>query len=262
MGKGLLSQLEYAGGLSRLFFQILIHLEPMFRPRHPGWSREQRRQLGRQMFRIGIGSLPISLLIAFFLGVVLALQSAYQMGKLDLEMYIPPLVALSMVREIGPVITALIVAGRVGAAITAELGTMKVTEQIDALKTLAVNPVSYLVVPRFLALGLMLPLLTVYGDLTGILGGYLVGVGKLDIRSKMYLQMTWDPLVLKDVLSGLLKAFVFGMIIAVVGCYEGLRARGGAEGVGEATRLSVVKAFVLIIAANCFFTALFYFVEF
>lgn len=262
LGSRLVSLLNYIGEISVLFFRILFLLPQTALFWVPGRPYERKRQIYDQMVKIGIDSLPIALLIALFIGIVLALQSAYQMAKLSLEIYIPPLVTLSMVREIGPILTALIVAGRVGAAITAELGTMKVTEQIDALETLAVNPVSYLVVPRFLALSLMLPLLTVYADITGIFGGYLVGVGKLGIRSGMYIQMTWDPLVLKDVFSGLLKAFVFGMIIAVVGCFEGMRARGGAEGVGEATRLSVVNSFILIIAANCFFTALFYFVKF
>lgn len=262
LGRALISPLRYAGGLSILFFRILFSIPGallFWLPRRPV---ERRRPFYEQMVKIGVDSLPIALLIALFIGIVLALQSAYQMSKLALELYIPPLVALSMIREIGPVLTALIVAGRVGAAITAEMGTMKVTEQIDALETLAVEPMEYLILPRFLALSVMLPILTVYADITGIFGGFLVGVGKLGIRPAMYLQMTWDPLMLKDLFSGLLKAVVFGMIIATVGCFEGMRTRGGAEGVGEATRLSVVNSFILIIAANCFFTALFYFVKF
>jgi len=175
-------------------------------------------------------------------------------------MYIASLVAFSMTRELGPVLTALIVAGRVGASITAEMGTMKVTEQIDALQTLATNPVKYLVVPRFLALIIMLPLLTLYADIIGILGGYIIGVGKLGISHAMYMKNTWDPLKYKDVYTGLIKSFFFGMIVCIVACFEGMNAEGGAEGVGRSTTSSVVVSFILIIVSDCFFTALFYFV--
>ena len=187
-------------------------------------------------------------------------QMAYQMQKLSSEIYIANLVAVALTRELAPVLTALIVAGRIGAAITAEIGTMTVTEQIDALETLATNPVKYLVVPRFLALAVMLPVLTVYADLIGIFGGFLICVYKLNINAQMYINMTLDALVVKDIMTGLIKTVFFGMIIALVGCYEGLRTKGGAEGVGRATTLSVVTSFILIIATDCFFTALFYFV--
>jgi len=217
------------------------------------------KRIIQQMAVIGWESLPIVSLIALFIGIVLALQSAYQLQKLSADIYIPSLVSLSVTREIGPVITALVVAGRVGAAIAAELGTMKVTEQIDALETLAANPVKYLVVPRFVATTLMLPILTIYADYIGILGGYLFGVYKLGIGSSLYWRMTYEPLFLKDVFTGLIKSFIFGMIIAIIGCYEGFRVRGGAEGVGRATTLSVVTSFILIIAADCLFTTLFYF---
>jgi len=192
--------------------------------------------------------------------MVLALQSAYQMQRMSAEMYIASLVSLSMVRELGPVLTALVIAGRVGASITAELGTMKVTEQIDALEALATNPIKYLVVPRFLALLIMLPLLTVYADMVGILGGYSIGVFKLGIGSNMYWKMTYDPLIFKDVFTGLIKSTAFGIIIAIIACFQGLNTEGGAEGVGRATTLAVVISFIMIIAADCFFTALFYFV--
>jgi phospholipid/cholesterol/gamma-HCH transport system permease protein len=220
----------------------------------------RRKQLFDQIYKIGVSSLPIVFLTAMFTGMVLALQSAYQMQRISAQMYIASLVALSMTRELGPVLTALVVAGRVGAAITAEIGTMKVTEQIDALETLATNPIKYLVVPRFLALTLMLPLLTVYADFIGMLGGYIVGVFKLHISSNMYLDMTTNPLQLKDLYTGLFKSLIFAIIIAIVSCYEGFRTAGGAEGVGRSTTLSVVMSFILIIAADCIFTALFYFI--
>jgi len=236
---------------------IILLLETVFWSFVPPF---RKKQIFDQMYRIGVGSLPIVFLTAFFTGMVLALQSAHQMQRINAEMYIASLVALSMVRELGPVLTALVVAGRVGAAITAEVGTMKVTEQIDALETLATNPIKYLVVPRFLALMFMLPLLTIYADFVGMLGGYIIGVFKLHIGSNMYINMTTSPLDLKDLYTGLFKSSIFAIIIAIVSCYEGFRTTGGAEGVGRSTTLSVVTSFVLIIAADCLFTALFYFI--
>jgi phospholipid/cholesterol/gamma-HCH transport system permease protein len=242
--------LRYAGGLWSLFMETLFWIF------HPPLKR---RYVLEQMKKIGVDSLPIVFLTSLFTGMVLALQSAYQMQRISATMYIAALVSLSMCRELGPVLTALVVAGRVGAAITAELGTMKVTEQIDALETLATNPIKYLVVPRFLALFFMLPLLTVYADFIGICGGYIVGVGKLGISSSLYTRMTFDPLVFKDFFTGLIKSFSFAIIICIVACFQGMHTDGGAEGVGRSTTLSVVMSFILIISADCLFTALFYF---
>jgi phospholipid/cholesterol/gamma-HCH transport system permease protein len=213
-----------------------------------------------QAKKAGLDSLPLVSLIALFIGFIFALQTAYFMQRIGSELYIASLVALSIVRELGPVITALVVAGRVGAAITAELGSMQVTEQIDALETFATNPVKYLVVPRFLALTLMLPILTLYADAVGILGSYIICVFRLGISSSMYLRVTAEALWYKDIFSGLIKTFFFGTIIAFVSCYEGFNVRGGAEGVGRATRQSVVFSFIMIIIADCIFTALFYFI--
>ncbi|MFA5146180.1 MAG: ABC transporter permease [Candidatus Omnitrophota bacterium] len=251
IGHRFMAFIQYAGGISLLTGKTLfwIPIPPL-----------RRRQVVEQMSRIGVDSLPIVSLISLFTGMVLALQSAYQMQKISAEMYIASLVALSVTRELGPVLTALIVAGRVGASITAELGTMKVTEQIDALETLATNPIKYLVVPRFLALVIMVPLLTLYSDVIGGLGGYLIGVYKLDISHSMYMKMTWNPLKYKDVFTGLIKSFFFAVIICIIACYEGMTTEGGAEGVGRATTSSVVTSFILIIASDCFFTALFYFI--
>jgi phospholipid/cholesterol/gamma-HCH transport system permease protein len=217
------------------------------------------QRIYEQAKKAGNDSLPIVSLIGFFIGVILALQTAVMMQRLGSEMYIASIVAISIVRELGPVITALIVAGRVGAAIAAEIGTMQVTEQIDALETMATNPVKYLVVPRFIALSLMLPLLTLYSDLLGIVGGYLICVHKLGISSSLYINVTRDALLFKDLFTGLAKTVFFGMIIAFVSCYEGFNVEGGAEGVGTATTKAVVTSFILIIAADCFFTAFFYF---
>ncbi|MFH1411260.1 MAG: ABC transporter permease [Candidatus Omnitrophota bacterium] len=241
----------YIGGLAVLLVQTIFW---MFGPRF------RKRQLLEQMCRVGVASFPIVFLISIFTGMVLALQSAYQMQKVSAEMYIASLVALSITRELGPVLTALIVAGRCGAAMTAELGTMKVTEQIEALETLSANPVQYLVVPRFLALVVMLPLLTIISDFFGIVGGYIIGVSKLNIAHGMYLKMTFDPLTIKDVGTGIIKSISFAVIICIIACFEGINSAGGAEGVGRATTSSVVRSFILIIVADCFFTALFYFI--
>lgn len=250
-GKKFIEIFNYIGGVTSLFGQTLFWLlVPPIRRRH----------IVDQMQKIGVGSLPIVFLTSLFTGMVLALQSAYQMQKISADIYIASLVALSMTRELGPVLTALVVAGRIGASITAELGTMKVTEQVDALESLATNPIRYLVVPRFIAIIIMLPILTAYADFIGIMGGYVVGVYKLGIGSQLYLKMTYDPLILKDIFTGLFKSLFFAMIICIIGCFEGFRTEGGAEGVGKATTLSVVISFILIIAADCLFTALFYFV--
>jgi len=219
----------------------------------------KRKHLFAQMEKIGVGSFPIVFLTALFTGMVLALQGAYQMQKIDARAYVANLVSLSMLRELGPVLTALVVAGRVGASITAELGTMRVTEQIDALETMATNPIKFLIVPRFAAIMVMLPLLTIYSDLIGIFGGYLVGVFKLGIGSRMYINMTFTPLVLKDFFTGIAKSICFAALIGIISCYQGFTTEGGAEGVGRATTFSVVLSFIMIIAADCLFTALFFF---
>lgn len=212
-----------------------------------------------QMHKIGVTSLPLVFLTSIFTGVVLALQSAYQLRLFGATKFTSDLVALSITRELGPVLTAMVVAGRVGASIAAELGTMKVTEQIDALRALATDPIRYLVVPRVVAAFFMLFFLTIYADLIGMLGGYIISVFKLGMNSHVYIKRTFDAMVIKDVMSGLIKAFFFGGIIATVGCYFGFRAGGGAEGVGKATTIAVVTALVLIIASDALFTAIFYF---
>ncbi len=247
----ILAFLDYVGGVISLGYQTV--LSAFAPPLKPGRFFYQAK-------RIGVDSLPIVSIVALFTGMILAFQTTYLLKKLSSEIYIANLVALSLVRELGPVFTSLVVAGRIGASITAEIGTMTVTEQVDALQTLAANPVKYLVVPRFVAMVIMLPLLVVYTDLIGILGGYIICVYRLGVTSAMYIQMTFDSLVLKDLFSGLLKSVIFAMIIALISCYEGLRTAGGAEGVGRSTTLSVVTSFIMIIAADCLFTALFYFV--
>ena len=249
-GAWVVNLFEYAGGLALLLIRSIggCFIRPL-----------RMTLVFYEIWKIGIESWFIVSMSCFFVGMVLAFQSAYQMEKLAAEIYIASLVSMSIVREIGPVMTALIVAGRVGSAIAAELGTMKVTEQIDALVTLAVDPVRYLVVPRLIAALVTLPLLTVWADAVGILGGFIVGTVKLDIQPSLYWKLTTVPLMFKDLNSGLLKSLMFAMIICVVSCYEGFRADGGAEGVGRATTRAVVSSFILIIAADCVLTALIYF---
>jgi len=250
LGAKVLSFIHFFGGVVSLGAQAVVLIPA--RPLGGGRILEQAK-------KVGVDSLPIVALLSFFIGVILALQIAYIMLKMSSEIYIASIVAVALTRELGPVITALIVAGRSGAGITAELGTMAVTEQVDALVTLGSNPIKYLVVPRFLSMSIMLPILTIFADAIGIFGGYLIGIYNLSIRSSLYMNMTFQTLVYKDLFTGLIKTIVFGMIIALVACYEGLNVRGGAEGVGKATTMSVVNTFIMIIAADCFFTALFYF---
>ncbi|OGX19042.1 MAG: hypothetical protein A3K83_00620 [Omnitrophica WOR_2 bacterium RBG_13_44_8b] len=251
LGKETLAFFSFLGGLTNLVVQsFYLTFVPPF----------NRERVFVQAKKAGYDSLLLVSLIALFIGMILALQTAVMMQRLGSEMYIASIVAISIVRELGPVITALVVAGRVGAAIAAEIGSMQVTEQIDALESFATSPIQYLVVPRFLALSLMLPILTVYADMIGIFGGYLVCVFKLGTSSSMYINIAFDALLKKDLWTGLVKTVIFGMIIAFVSCYEGFNVEGGAEGVGKATTRAVVNAFILIIMADCFITAVFYFI--
>lgn len=219
----------------------------------------RRESIFHQMIFVGLRSVVIVFFVALFTGIVLAMQSAYELEKMGAVLYVASLVSVSLCRELGPVLTALVVAGRVGSAFAAELGTMKVSEQIEALDTMAINPTRFLAVPRFVALLFMLPCLTVLGDIAGIFGGYLVGIYNLNINADLYMQTTFKYLEVKDVTTGIIKAVAFAMIIALIGCYEGLNTKGGAEGVGKATTKSVVISFILIILADCVLTAIFYF---
>ncbi len=211
-----------------------------------------------QMVKMGVDSLPIVSLIAFFVGLIIAMQSAYQLKQFGATIYVANLVAVSLLRELAPLLTSIIVTGRSGSAITAEIGTMKVSEEIDALRTMGLNPVKYLVVPRALAMLIMLPCLTVVADFVGIFGGYIISISTLTITSVRYIDQTISALVLTDLMSGLVKSVFFAIIIAVNGCYQGFGVSGGAEGVGKSTTRSVVVSIFLIIVADVLFTALFY----
>jgi len=216
------------------------------------------RNLLKQIEEVGIKSIPVVLITGAFTGMVLALQSYTGFKRFSAEAFVGTVVALSMTRELGPVLSGLMVSGRVGAAMAAELGTMQVTEQIDALYTLATNPIKYLIVPRFLAAVIIMPILTLFADVVGILGGYLVSVNLLGSNPTIYIRRTFDYLDLEDIYIGLLKSIVFGMIIAIIGCYQGFHTQGGAEGVGKATTKAVVMSSLLILVANYFITALFF----
>ena len=216
------------------------------------------RLIAQQMLYIGYFSLPVVALTAFFTGGVLALQIYYGGDQFNTESIVATIVALGITRELGPVLGGLMVAGRAAAAIAAELGTMRVTEQIDALTTLSTNPFKYLVVPRVVAAVLTLPALVFVGDVIGILGGYVVGTQSLDFNSGVYIKNTVDFLELDDITSGLIKSAVFGLIIALMGCYHGFNSKGGAQGVGRATTNAVVTSSILILASNYVMTSLFF----
>jgi phospholipid/cholesterol/gamma-HCH transport system permease protein len=214
------------------------------------------RQTGDQLLRIGYFSLPVVGLTAFFTGGVLALQIYLGGNRFGAEAIVPQVVVLAVTRELGPVIAGLMIAGRVAAAIAAEIGTMKVTEQIDALTTLSTNPIKYLVVPRIVAAVISMPILTAIGDSIGVMGGYAVAVYTLDFNGTSYLKNTVDFAHQEDITSGLIKAAVFGFIVALLGCYNGFNSKGGAQGVGNATTNAVVASSILILAADYVLTAL------
>jgi phospholipid/cholesterol/gamma-HCH transport system permease protein len=209
----------------------------------------------KQMFEIGVMSVPVVLITAVFTGMVLALQTYTGFKRFGAESLVGSVVALSMTREMGPVLTGLIVTGRAGAAMAAELGTMRVTEQIDALETLATSPVKYLIVPRFLSGLIMMPALTVISDIVGIIGGYLITVGLFGASSTLYWQRSWDYLEISDLYNGLIKACFFGASVALICCYKGFYSSGGAEGVGKATTGAVVLSFMAVLISDYFLSA-------
>ncbi len=210
----------------------------------------------KQMLSIGYFSLPVVGLTAFFTGAVLCLQIYIGGNRYGAEAFVPQIVVLGIVRELGPVIAGLMVAGRVSAAIAAEIGTMRVTEQIDALTTLSTNPFKYLVVPRLVAAVISMPILVAVADSIGVYGGYIVGTQSLGFNGAVYMQNTMDFVTNSDIVSGLVKAGVFGFIIALMGCYHGFNSKGGAQGVGAATTAAVVSASILILAANYLMTSI------
>lgn len=214
-----------------------------------------------QAMQVGVRALPILSLITFFIGLILALQSAYELRKFGALNYVASAVAISMTRELGPLITAIVVIGRSGSAFAAEIGTMKVTEEIDALETMAINPIHFLVTPKFLAMIVMLPCLTIWANSMGILGGALFGVTEASFVLTRYIRASLDALFLRDIVTGLIKSVMFGITITAVGCHEGLSTGAGAEQVGRSTTRAVVVSIFLVILVDLVFTALFFFVS-
>ncbi|CAI8353967.1 MAG: ABC transporter permease [Rhizobiales bacterium TMED143] len=214
------------------------------------------RLIGQQIMRIGYYSLPVVALTSFFTGGALAIQIYYGGNQFNSEAIVSSIVALGITRELGPVLGGLMVAGRVSAAIAAEIGTMRVTEQIDALTTLSTDPFKYLVAPRVIAATLCMPVLALIADIIGVLGGFIVGTQSFGFNAAIYVQQTVNFLQPDDVTSGLIKAAVFGFIIAIMGCYHGYNSKGGAQGVGRATTNAVVASSILILAANYLMTSL------
>ncbi len=212
----------------------------------------------QQMIEIGFFSLPVVGLTAVFAGMVLALQSFTGFSRFNAEGAVANVVVISITRELGPVLAGLMVSGRIGASMAAEIGTMRVTEQVDALTTLSTNPFKYLVAPRVIAGLAMLPFLVFVADIIGVLGGYLVSVFSLGFNAANYLQSTFDFMETLDVLSGLVKAAVFGIIITIMGCYHGYNSRGGAQGVGKATTNAVVSSSILILFFDFILTGIFF----
>ena len=254
LGAGLFDGLGEAGRLWRLAAAATRHVFLGPFQGHP----IRFRATVRQVVRVGNQSLPLVALIATLIGTILALQSAYQLRGFGAVHLVADLVAVSVTRELAPLMTAILVAGRAGSAIAAELGTMKVSEEIDALKVIGLDPVGYLVVPRIVGLLVAVPCLTLFADLVGILGGCAVGVLVLGIGAGSYLADSVAILVLEDLWGGVLKGLVFGAIIGLVACQQGLGTRGGANEVGRSTTSTVVRSIVLIIGADLFVTALLY----
>ncbi len=249
IGRGAFATLATAGQVA-LF--ALIGLSHLLRPPF------HARQFWRHFAEIAYFSLPVVALTALFTGMVLALQSHTGFSRFGAETALPSLVVLSITRELGPVLAGLMVAGRIGAAMAAEIGTMRVTDQIDALTTLSTDPMRYLVAPRLLAGTLALPPLVLVADILGVLGGFLIATLQLGFVPQGYLDATWDVLETMDVVSGLVKAAVFGFLIALMGCWCGYTSRGGAQGVGQATTRAVVAASILILAFDYVLTAAFF----
>jgi len=249
IGRSVMNLLETIGRLTLFILRSLAGIV------HPPWFP---RLLVRQLVDIGYYSLPVVGMTALFTGMVLALQSYTGFARFNASSAVADVVVLSITRELSPVLAGLMVAGRVGAAIAAEIGTMRVTEQIDALSTLSVNPYKYLIVPRIIAGTLMLPCLVLVGDVIGVYGGYIISIYRLGFSPGHYLHQTWDILKPIDVTSGLTKAATFGFIVTLMGCYHGFNSDRGAQGVGTATTYAVVSASILILIFNYILTQVFF----
>lgn len=250
--------LRYIGGIGYLVLDIgyFIFIAP-FGPRK---LKIRTGPIYTQMARVGYSSLGVVTVVLLFMGMVLALQMAYILKKFGVTEYVGAVVGVGMFRELGPLITCIVMSGYIGAAIAAELGTMAVSEELEALTAGAVHPVRFLVVPRFIATTVMVPCVTMIGNFVGILGGMFIAYKVLKISPALYVQKMMEPMVVKDILTGVFKSWVFAAIIALIACFEGMRVESGAEGVGQATTKSIVLSIVMIIISDCALTTFFYFV--
>lgn len=255
IGQSVLNALAYIGSLATLSVRAGYYT---FVAPFQGKPVRIQRAISQAM-QVGVRALPILSLITFFIGLILALQAAYELKKFGAMNFVASAVAISMSRELGPLITAIVVIGRSGSSFAAEIGTMKVTEELDALETMAINPIRFLVTPKFIAMMIMLPCLTIWANAMGIIGGSLFGVAKAGFTFTGYINASMDALFLRDIISGLVKSFMFGVTITAVGCQEGLSTGAGAEQVGRSTTSAVVISIFLVIAVDLIFTALFFF---
>jgi phospholipid/cholesterol/gamma-HCH transport system permease protein len=255
IGQSILNALAYLGALATLSARAAYYT--VVAPFQGKPLRVQRTIT--QAMQVGVRCLPILSLITFFIGLILALQAAYELKKFGAMNFVASAVAISMSRELGPLITAIVVIGRSGSSFAAEIGTMKVTEELDALETMAINPIRFLVTPKFIAMVIMLPCLTIWANAMGVFGGAVFGIAKAGFTFTSYINATMDALFLRDIISGLIKSVMFGVTITAVGCQEGLATGAGAEQVGRSTTSAVVISIFLVIAVDLVFTALFYF---
>ena len=254
IGAATIEGVAYVGGLARLSASATVALfRDVFSRRRLAYGRAVH-----QAMAVGIGALPILSLISFFIGLILALQAAYELRRLGALQLVASAVAISVSRELGPLMTAILVIGRSGSSFAAELGTMKVNEEMDAMETMALDPIRFLVAPKLFAMLLMMPCLAIWADFMGVLGGAVFGVLAAGFTLKSYLIATLDALVLRDIMTGLIKSVMFGLVITAVGCQEGLRTGLGAEEVGRSTTSAVVKSIFLVVMVDLVFTALFY----
>jgi phospholipid/cholesterol/gamma-HCH transport system permease protein len=256
VGRATIEKIEYVGGLTIQFWRGLAS---SWRANPITGSRLRWKATVRTMAVVGVGALPVVCLIAACTGLIMALQGGAELRRFGALQFVVNLVGVSMTRELGPLMTAIVVIGRSGSAFSAEIGTMVVTEEVDALRTMALDPVELLLVPKYLSMMLMLPCLTIAADAAGILAGGIYTYFTLDMGLGLYLRATMEVLLLRDIVAGLIKSIAFGTILVHVGCFEGFIVRGGPEGVGRATTSAVVKSIFLVILSDLLFTGFFYF---
>ncbi|HUG81326.1 MAG TPA: ABC transporter permease [Bryobacterales bacterium] len=256
VGRGSIERAEYIGGLTIQFYRGVA---AAWRVNPLRGNRQRWRSTLKHMAVVGVDALPVVCLIAACTGLIMALQGGAELRRFGAMQFVINLVAVSMTRELGPLITAIVVVGRSGSAFSAEIGTMVVTEEVDALRSMALDPIEFLLAPKFIAMMVMLPCLTIAANAAGILAGGIFIYFSLDMGLQLYLRAALDALVLRDVISGLIKSIAFGTIIVHVGCYEGFHVAGGPEGVGRSTTAAVVKSIFLVVLADLLFTGFFYF---